>query len=294
VYRRERPSSFSLFSVTSLVEFPRNEIKGLNATSIVWEEIIMKRFAAIAAIPLFAGFLYAQETRTTETHTTTTKTTWNGVLVDAGCRTTHSERTETTSNPNERTSRTETSRVVDCPVTTTTTSFGLLTPEGQYVRFDQPSNTRIVETIKTNQAWNRDMGDRRPIQVRVIGTPNGDQVVLESMTPVTTEGESSRMVATEPTGTVQTEAMFDATYNGDDGKLIIGRDRITWQDLSHTDRSRNWSYAQIKELKRDKGDNAVKIQPYNGGEHKFKIRGPFMNDTVYDMIAERIVASRPH
>ncbi len=88
--------------------------------------------------------------------------------------------------------------------------------------------------------------------------------------------------------------MLDATYNGDNGKLIVGPDSVSWQDLAHADRSRTWSYAQIKELKRDKDDNAVKISPYSGEEHKFKIRGPFLNDTVYNMIAERIIAARPH
>lgn len=88
--------------------------------------------------------------------------------------------------------------------------------------------------------------------------------------------------------------VYRARDTRDHGKLIIGADRISWQDLSHANRSRSWNYAEIKELKRDQGDNAVKIQAYSGGEHKFKINGPFMNDTVYNMIAERIIAARPH
>lgn len=246
----------------------------------------MKRFAALAAIPFFAAFLCAQQTRTTtETRTTTTGNTWNGVLVDAGCRTTHTEHRETTNNPNQSTSKSETSQVVDCPVTTTTTSYGLLTPEGQYIRFDQPSNTRVTEIVRSH-SWN----SGQPINVRVIGQPNGDVVTVESVAPVTMEGESARVV---PQTTVETETMLDATYDGDDGKLIIGPDRITWQNLSHTNRSHSWNYSQIKELKREKSDNAVKIEGYSGGDYKFKIRGPFMNDTVYNMIAERIVAARP-
>jgi len=57
----------------------------------------MKKLAAVAVIPLFAGFLCAQQRDTTETQTTTTKTTWNGTLVDAGCRATHTESKETAS-----------------------------------------------------------------------------------------------------------------------------------------------------------------------------------------------------
>ena len=103
------------------------------------------------------------------------------------------------------------------------------------------------------------------------------------------------MAAMPPSGTlVETETMFDASYNDDDGRLIIGPDRISWQDLSHTNRSRSWSYGEIKELKRESGDNAIKIEAYHGGEHKFKVRGPFMKDEVYNMIADRIIAARPH
>jgi hypothetical protein len=147
----------------------------------------MKKFAALAVMPLFAGFLIAQDTRTTETRTTTTKTTWNGTLIDAGCRTTHTEHKESSSstNPEDKTVTTKTetrhSESTDCPVTTTTTSFGLLTSDGRFVRFDDSSNTRIVEMVKTNKNWSRDINDRGPIRVRVVGTPNGDVVVMESI-----------------------------------------------------------------------------------------------------------------
>ena len=147
----------------------------------------MKKFAALAVMPLFAGFLIAQDTRTTETRTTTTKSTWNGTLIDAGCRTTHTEHKESSSstNPEDKTVTTKTetrhSESTDCPVTTTTTSFGLLTSDGRFVRFDDSSNTRIVEMVKTNKNWSRDINDRAPIRVRVVGTPNGDVVVMESI-----------------------------------------------------------------------------------------------------------------
>jgi len=142
----------------------------------------MKKLAALAVIPLFAGFLYAQE-RTTETHTTTTKTTWNGTLLDAACQASHTEHHEsTTTRPNEQTTtKTDTREVSDCPVTVTTTSFGLMTPEGRYVRFDDASNTKIVQTVKTNKDWGRFIEERQPLKVRVIGTANGDVVVMESI-----------------------------------------------------------------------------------------------------------------
>ena len=144
----------------------------------------MKKFASLALIPLFAGFLWAQDTKT-ET-TTTTKTTYNGTLMDAGClnkQTEHKETTTTTTpDQTSTTTRTETTNeVADCPVTTTTTTFALQTPDGKFVRFDDPSNTRIVEVVKGNKVWSKSINDRKPIRVRVVGTPNGEVVVMDSI-----------------------------------------------------------------------------------------------------------------
>ena len=144
----------------------------------------MKRFAVMAVIPLFAGFLYAQD-QTTQT-TTTTTTTLNGTLVDAACRITKTEHnSSSTTTPDENTTKTETthstSESVDCPVTTTTTTFGLMTPEGKYVRFDEPSNTKIVEIAKNNKKWNKYIVAREALKVEVAGRPRGDVIVMESI-----------------------------------------------------------------------------------------------------------------
>lgn len=139
----------------------------------------MKKLA-IVIIPLFAGYLCAQ----TETHSSTTTTTYNGTLVDASCQSTlHTEHHEsTTTTPTGQTTTTrESSQTTECPVTSTTTTFGLMTPEGQYIRFDNPSNTKVIEVIKTNRGWTRDITDRQPIRVTVIGQPNGDMVVVRSI-----------------------------------------------------------------------------------------------------------------
>jgi cytoskeletal protein RodZ len=147
----------------------------------------MKKFAVVAVIPLFAGFLWAQtEQTTTRTETTTSRNTFGGTLVDASCRSTHTEHKESsTSTPDATTTRTETTQTtsdsMDCPVTTTTTTFGLVTPEGKYVRFDEPSNTRIVEMVKSKKEWHKLMKDRKPVKVRVIGAANGDTIVVESI-----------------------------------------------------------------------------------------------------------------
>src|SRR5215467_4630092 len=136
---------------------------------------IMKKLTAVALVPFFAGFLFAQEQRT-ETTTTTTMT---GTLFDEGCRTTRTE--QKTSNENATETKTKTTVVTDCPVTTTTTSFGLVTPEGQYVHFDDASNARVVETVKTNKSWTTSITERKPIKTRIIGTRDGDVVVIKEI-----------------------------------------------------------------------------------------------------------------
>jgi hypothetical protein len=68
-------------------------------------------------------------------------------------------------------------------VTTTTTTFGLLTPEGKYVRFDDPSNARVIEMVKGNKKWHTYITDRKPLKVTVVGEPqtHGDTVVVETI-----------------------------------------------------------------------------------------------------------------
>jgi len=140
----------------------------------------LKSVAVLAMCPLFAGFLMAQQPQT-QTTTTTTTTTWNGTLLDAGCRATHTETKETKSDENGTQTTTTRTTNTDCPVATTTTSFGVLTSDGKYIRFDPSSNTRIVEMIKNNNKWNKEIGEHAPVTVRVIGKANGEMIVLESI-----------------------------------------------------------------------------------------------------------------
>src|SRR5260370_6109849 len=133
----------------------------------------MKKLAVVALAPLFAGFLFAQSTQ----ETTTTTTTVNGTLVDAGCRTTHSETTESNPASPSTTSRDTT----DCPVLESTTTFGLLTSDGKYVRLDDASNTRVVEMVKGNKQWHTFITEHKPIKVHVVGSQNGEIMVVKTI-----------------------------------------------------------------------------------------------------------------
>ena len=143
----------------------------------------MKKYAAIAVVPLFAGYLFAQAqtTQTSSQETTTTTTTINGTLVDAGCYSTHSHSKDTNSNENSTTTTVKTSDTTNCPVTTSTTAFGLMTPQGKYVSFDEAGNQRVIEMVKTNKSWNQNMSEHKPVTVHVIGTPNGDTIVVKEI-----------------------------------------------------------------------------------------------------------------
>jgi hypothetical protein len=143
----------------------------------------MKKLAAVAVISCFAGYVCAQtpQSAQTETKTTTTTVNLNGTLLDQGCYTTHTREKETKAGENSSTT-TETSKIVtECPVTTTTTSFGILTPEGKFVRFDDAGNMRTVEMVKSNKDWSNYIVERKPVKVRVVGTPNGDVVVVKEI-----------------------------------------------------------------------------------------------------------------
>ena len=140
------------------------------------------KFATVAVLSIFVGCLSAQ-TDQAESKTTTTTTTvnLNGTLVDQGCYTTHSQQKETTSDPTSSTTTVTTKEVTECPVTTTTTSFGLLTSEGKMVRFDDASNTKVVEMMKSNKDWTDDIKGHKPVKVRVVAMPNGEVMVIKEI-----------------------------------------------------------------------------------------------------------------
>ncbi|MEO8098395.1 MAG: hypothetical protein ABI811_11900 [Acidobacteriota bacterium] len=233
---------------------------------------------ALTMIPLFAGALFAQNTETRTT--TTTKTTWNGTLVDAACQTTRTERSETSRNTVTK----STTETVDCPVTAATNSFGLLTADGHFIRFDNPSNTRVIEIVKRDQNMNRFLADRTPLRVRVVGSANGDVAVVESLN--SNVGDAERLVDAS-----QTDFIFDVKYHGDPGKLVVTAKGVNFEDVGKHERSKSWSYAQIKELHRE-SDNEVRIEPYTGDNFEFRVDGKGMSQTVYKTIADRIVAAR--
>ena len=103
----------------------------------------------------------------------------DGTLVDQSCYPTHSHSKETNADQNSTTTTVTTKDSSDCPVTATTKTFGLLTPDGKMVRFDDASNSRVV--MKSDKDFNNDTNVHRPVKVRVVAMPNGDVMVVKEI-----------------------------------------------------------------------------------------------------------------
>ena len=136
------------------------------------------KVAILAASSLFVGLLGAQ----TDAGDSIRTVNMSGTLVDQGCYSTHTRRTETRTNPDKSVTTTETTRVVtECPVSTSTTSFGLLTPEGRVVHFDDAGNARVTEMIRANRDWDGYIREHKPVKVRIVGTANGDVILIKEI-----------------------------------------------------------------------------------------------------------------
>jgi hypothetical protein len=143
------------------------------------------KLATIAMFSIFVGCLGAQTSQQSESKTTTTTTNapvnLDGTLVDQNCYTSHTQSKETNSDSNSTTTTVTTKDSSDCPVTTSTKTFGLRTPDGKVVRFDDASNTRVVQMMKSDKDFNNDMNGHRPVKVRVVAMPNGDVMVIKDI-----------------------------------------------------------------------------------------------------------------
>jgi len=84
---------------------------------------------------------------------------------------------------------------------------------------------------------------------------------------------------------------FNIRHDDDTGRLLVGDRGLTFEALSNANKSRGWSYAEVKEFKRD-GDRQLRIKTYGGEEFKFRLTDQEMSNDVYNMIADRIVSAR--
>lgn len=110
--------------------------------------------------------------------------------------------------------------------------------------------------------------------------------------PVTgSSGEASRMADSYPQTQV-TDISFDVKNGDQRGKLILRPDMLMFESLTDARHSRRWSYAELRELKRD--SNEIKIEPFHGDKYEFQFHNKAMLDTAYRALSDRIITARTH
>jgi hypothetical protein len=85
---------------------------------------------------------------------------------------------------------------------------------------------------------------------------------------------------------------FNIRHDDDTGRLLIGDQGMTFEALSNANKSRGWTYREIKEFKRDTGDRQFKVKTYGGEDFKFRLIDRDMSNEVYNTVADRIVSAR--
>jgi hypothetical protein len=129
---------------------------------------------------------------------------WSGTLVDAHCageggsaagssaaaqsgdRSDAGNQNASTSDPADTNagghgkghrSRAKASDTQKCPVTSSTGAFGLMTKDGQTLRFDDVGNARAAQEIKNKQKWSKQLSDGKPIHVKVDGSMDSNNTI---------------------------------------------------------------------------------------------------------------------
>jgi hypothetical protein len=158
-----------------------------------------------------------------------------------------------------------------------------------------------VMSIGLNRPFNLPVGAGSQMVVR-FNNANSPAVIanwvgipITNATIVQADRNATTTTTTTTTGVLPAAAEynFNVKHDDDTGRLIVGPNALNYTSLTKPEKSRTWSYAEIKEFKRDKDDNTLRVQPYHGDSYKFKLTdGAGMADTVYNMIADRIVAAR--
>ena len=113
-------------------------------------------------------------------------TNFKGVLVDMGCAG-HSSGTASTApagaaaDQSQSANRAASDSGSDCPVTASSTQFGLKMDDGKTVRFDLVGNQRAQDAIKNEKSWNKELTANKPIHAKVSGVMSGDKLIVSSI-----------------------------------------------------------------------------------------------------------------
>ncbi len=105
------------------------------------------------------------------------------------------------------------------------------------------------------------------------------------------EASRARAYANQPH---QTETVFDVRNGDQRGKLILQHDQVRFESLTDAKHSRTWTYAEIRELRREHDGKEIDLEPYHGDTYEFQFENPARADAVYHAISDRLVQVRTH
>jgi len=87
------------------------------------------------------------------------------------------------------------------------------------------------------------------------------------------------------------EMVYDIRNGDQSGKLMLKETELAFESLTDSRHSRNWNYADIRELSR-KGRKDFRVKPAKGSTYDFQCKDKQMREQLYELISSRIVAAR--
>ena len=142
-----------------------------------------------------------------------------------------------------------------------------------------------VLTLNAAQAFTYGEGSRADASIRLTDPAMSNAIATWVGVPL--EGAVVTSPNTITTTTVVqpvTQMVFPVKHEGDRGKLIMGPTSIEFQSYNHPNKSRSWTYSQIKEIKRDHGERKIEIYPSHGDKYEFKTNGPEITEGIYNIL----------
>jgi hypothetical protein len=80
-------------------------------------------------------------------------------------------------------------------------------------------------------------------------------------------------------------------FGGCRGRVLVSATQLAFESLTEVGHSRQWPFLDVKQLDR-KGPYELEVEPFAGGDYKFKLRGQGMDIEDYKKLGDRIAAAR--
>lgn len=152
----------------------------------------MIRAKNITAVVLFSAVCFAQEQRKDTTKPQTQASAGSepqvlvGILVDAKCSDTNSTAGPKGQSKDPTTGLT--SSTPNCPVSSSTTEFGLILADKKFLKFDEGGNAKAMEALKASRKGKKALADRSKsggkrteLKAKVSGTLTSDTFNVASV-----------------------------------------------------------------------------------------------------------------